>query len=73
MEMAAAFDAAGFSAVDVHMSDLIEQRVQLNQFQGFVADGFKCIVHNDLQVFRPSGGQLKRMIQYGIFDIDPFR
>jgi phosphoribosylformylglycinamidine synthase len=39
VEMAAAFDAAGFSAVDVHMSDLIEQRVQLNQFQGFVACG----------------------------------
>jgi phosphoribosylformylglycinamidine synthase len=39
MEMAAAFDKAGFTAVDVHMSDLISGRVQLNQFKGFAACG----------------------------------
>lgn len=39
VEMAAAFHFAGFSAVDVHMSDLVEGRVRLNQFQGFVACG----------------------------------
>jgi phosphoribosylformylglycinamidine synthase len=39
VEMAAAFDAAGFRAVDVHMSDLLENRVELAAFQGFVACG----------------------------------
>jgi len=39
IEMAAAFDAAGFSAVDVHMSDLIENRLALADFQGLVACG----------------------------------
>jgi len=39
MEMAAAFDAAGFKAVDVHMSDLFEERVHLSDFQGLVACG----------------------------------
>lgn len=39
IEMAAAFDAAGFSAVDVHMSDLIENRLKLTDFQGLVACG----------------------------------
>jgi len=39
MEMAAAFDAAGFRAVDVHMSDLFEERVHLSDFQGLVACG----------------------------------
>jgi phosphoribosylformylglycinamidine synthase len=39
MEMAAAFDKAGFTAVDVHMSDLISGRVHLNQFKGFAACG----------------------------------
>jgi len=39
IEMAAAFDAAGFSAVDVHMSDLIENRLKLADFQGLVACG----------------------------------
>jgi phosphoribosylformylglycinamidine synthase len=39
LEMAAAFDQAGFSSVDVHMSDLIEGRYELSQFQGFVACG----------------------------------
>ncbi len=39
LEMAAAFDTAGFRAIDVHMSDLLEQRVSLDEFQGLVACG----------------------------------
>ena len=39
MEMAAAFDRAGFSAVDVHMSDVIGGRVTLADFAGFAACG----------------------------------
>ena len=38
-EMAAAFDRAGFAAVDVHMSDLIEGRASLEQFKGLAACG----------------------------------
>ena len=38
-EMAAAFDRAGFTSVDVHMSDLIESRQFLNNFSGLVACG----------------------------------
>ncbi len=37
--MAAAFDRAGFEAVDVHMSDLAEGRVLLESFRGLVACG----------------------------------
>jgi phosphoribosylformylglycinamidine synthase len=39
VEMAAAFDRAGFSVVDVHMSDLLAGRVNLTQFQGLAACG----------------------------------
>lgn len=39
VEMAAAFDLAGFAAVDVHMSDLAEGRRRLESFAGFVAGG----------------------------------
>ncbi|USD39825.1 phosphoribosylformylglycinamidine synthase [Ferrimonas sp. SCSIO 43195] len=39
VEMAAAFDRAGFDAVDVHMSDILEGRLTLEQFQGLVACG----------------------------------
>jgi phosphoribosylformylglycinamidine synthase len=39
IEMAAAFDQAGFRAVDVHMSDLLEKRTNLSEFQGLVACG----------------------------------
>ncbi|MCS5586892.1 MAG: phosphoribosylformylglycinamidine synthase [Porticoccaceae bacterium] len=39
LEMAAAFDRAGFSAVDVHMSDLLAERRSLNEFVGMVACG----------------------------------
>ncbi|MDG2289372.1 MAG: phosphoribosylformylglycinamidine synthase [Woeseiaceae bacterium] len=38
-EMAAAFMRAGFSAVDVHMSDLLEGRDTLDEYQGLVACG----------------------------------
>lgn len=38
-EMAAAFDAAGFQCVDVHMSDLMEARHDLADFRGLVACG----------------------------------
>jgi len=37
--MAAAFDRAGFDAVDVHMSDLIERRIALDDFKGLAACG----------------------------------
>ena len=39
VEMAAAFDRAGFSAVDVHMSDILSGRVSLEEFKGLVACG----------------------------------
>jgi len=39
IEMAAAFDRAGFTAIDVHMSDIIEQSAKLQQMQGIVACG----------------------------------
>ncbi len=39
VEMAAAFDRAGFSAVDVHMSDILAGRVSLNDFKGLAACG----------------------------------
>ncbi|MDF3069856.1 MAG: purL [Polyangiaceae bacterium] len=39
IEMAAAFDRAGFAAVDVHMSDLLTGRVSLADFQGLAACG----------------------------------
>jgi phosphoribosylformylglycinamidine synthase len=39
VEMAAAFDRAGFAAVDVHMSDLMTGRVALADFKGLAACG----------------------------------
>ncbi|WDM75944.1 phosphoribosylformylglycinamidine synthase [Xanthomonas cucurbitae] len=39
IEMAYNFERAGFRAFDVHMSDLIEGRVDLVQFSGFAACG----------------------------------
>jgi phosphoribosylformylglycinamidine synthase len=39
VEMAAAFDRAGFAAVDVHMSDLLAGRVELSEFRGLAACG----------------------------------
>jgi phosphoribosylformylglycinamidine synthase len=38
-EMAAAFTLAGFDAVDVHMSDILEGRLSLEQMKGLVACG----------------------------------
>jgi len=38
-EMAAAFNRAGFSAIDVHMSDVLSGDVQLADFAGLVACG----------------------------------
>ncbi len=39
IEMAAAFHKAGFEAVDVHMSDILEGRTSLADFQGLAACG----------------------------------
>jgi phosphoribosylformylglycinamidine synthase len=39
VEMAAAFDRAGFDCIDVHMSDVISGRVSLSEFKGLVACG----------------------------------
>lgn len=39
IEMAAAFHAAGFDAIDVHMTDLLAKRVDLQSFRGLVACG----------------------------------
>ncbi len=38
-EMAAAFDRAGFKAVDVHMTDILSGRVNLADFKGLAACG----------------------------------
>ena len=39
VEMAAAFDRAGFTAVDVHLNDLLTERVSLDKFVGLAACG----------------------------------
>jgi phosphoribosylformylglycinamidine synthase len=39
IEMAAAFDKAGFEAVDVHMSDILQNHLSLSEFSGLVACG----------------------------------
>jgi phosphoribosylformylglycinamidine synthase len=39
VEMAAVFDRAGFSAIDVHMSDILSGRISLEDFKGLVACG----------------------------------
>ena len=39
VEMAAAFDRAGFKAVDVHMTDILSGRVSLRDFRGLAACG----------------------------------
>ena len=39
VEMAAAFDRAGFSSVDIHMSDIVSGRVSLADYKGLVACG----------------------------------
>ncbi|MBL4607610.1 MAG: phosphoribosylformylglycinamidine synthase [Pseudomonadales bacterium] len=39
IEMAAAFHRAGFDPVDVHMSDIVERGLRLDEFKGLVACG----------------------------------
>ena len=39
IEMAAAFDRAGFDSIDVHMSEILDGKVSLADFQGLVACG----------------------------------
>jgi phosphoribosylformylglycinamidine synthase len=39
IEMAAAFDRAGFQCIDVHMTDIIHGRISLQDFTGLVACG----------------------------------
>ncbi len=39
IEMAAAFDRAGFTSVDVHLNDIIDNRVDLDEFVGLAACG----------------------------------
>ncbi|MEO6873196.1 MAG: phosphoribosylformylglycinamidine synthase subunit PurQ, partial [Opitutaceae bacterium] len=39
VEMAAAFDRAGFKSVDVHMTDILSGRVSLKDFRGLAACG----------------------------------
>jgi phosphoribosylformylglycinamidine synthase len=39
VEMAAAFDKAGFTSIDVHLNDIIFGRVSLDEFSGLVACG----------------------------------
>ncbi len=39
VEMAAAFDRAGFSPVDIHMTDILERGAQLDDYHGLVACG----------------------------------
>jgi phosphoribosylformylglycinamidine synthase len=39
VEMAAAFDRAGFRAIDVHMTDILSGRVSLQDFRGLAACG----------------------------------
>ncbi len=39
IEMAAAFDRAGFAAIDVHMSDIVGGQIELSEFKGIVACG----------------------------------
>ena len=39
VEMAAAFDRAGFKAIDVHMTDILSGRISLKDFRGLVACG----------------------------------
>ena len=39
VEMAAAFDRAGFESIDVHMTDILSGKISLKDFQGLVACG----------------------------------
>jgi phosphoribosylformylglycinamidine synthase len=39
VEMAAAFERAGFASIDVHLNDLMDERVSLKDFKGIAASG----------------------------------
>ncbi len=39
VEMAAAFDRAGFESIDVHMTDILSGKISLGEFRGLVACG----------------------------------
>ena len=39
IEMAAAFDKAGFTSVDVHLNDIIQGKIKLDDFVGLAACG----------------------------------
>ena len=39
VEMAAAFDHAGFDCIDIHMTDLLSRNMSLNDLNGIVACG----------------------------------
>jgi phosphoribosylformylglycinamidine synthase len=39
IEMAAAFDRAGFDAIDVHMTDILAGKIELSSFRGLAACG----------------------------------
>ncbi|HEY4104985.1 MAG TPA: phosphoribosylformylglycinamidine synthase, partial [Polyangiaceae bacterium] len=39
VEMAAAFDRAGFDAIDVHMTDILSGKIELSSFRGLAACG----------------------------------
>ena len=58
IEMAAAFVRAGFEAIDVHMTDLIESRESLEQFNVLVACG--GFSHGD--VLGAGGGWAKSVL-----------
>jgi len=60
VEMAAAFYGAGFICVDVHMNDLVENRIHLSDFKGLVAcSGFS---HGD--VLGAGQGWAKRILYH---------
>ncbi len=58
VEMAAAFDRAGFAAVDVHMNDLLSGRVSLADFHGLAA----CGGFSFGDVLGAGGGWAKRIL-----------
>ncbi|MDJ0760440.1 MAG: phosphoribosylformylglycinamidine synthase [Woeseiaceae bacterium] len=60
-EMAAAFMRAGFEAVDVHMSDLLEGRDSLAHYQGIVA----CGGFSFGDVLGAGGGWAKSILYHG--------
>ena len=61
LEMAAAFDAAGFISVDVHMTDLISGRVNLTDFPALAACG--GFSYGD--VLGGGGGWAKSILHHG--------